>query len=620
MTQRKTPWNPAWSLAVGLLAAAVFAPSLAGGPSLLDHRWNPHPVGMSVPVERSESSLARMSRSLDHAAAPHSDGATGFDDAEAAQAENTGARRINLALHSANSTALALVLSRATVGGWPAIAAAALFAVHPATIDVVARSGRRGELLATFLFLIALGCYVSYANSDSGGTYLLALLAYVCAVTTHPIVVLGFVAFAIVDLWPLGRLSAQEPAQEPAEGHTPPDPARLGAEKVPFVVVAGLGWAFTLIMGDPRALSLATSRTPIDAIATALAGLGRSLIGLVAALPADVLTRSASWPLAIVAGLVAIVLTTFTMRSLARSPWLAVGWLWFVALSAPELLRVAGDAGAIVAPTTYAALPGAAIALVWTLKNRMPRAAPILCIVIVCLVGARTWSALPWWDNDFAIAKRAAQSGAPIEAGLLAAEAATRNGQPARTTDELHAALELAPESSPVHAAVAINHANQQRFAPALRHARRAVELDPMGIVARRALAVALERNGEPDKALTIWRELQIETRDATATAELGAASLRDGDPSAAVDLYRSALSFDDRNAEIFFGYGKALNAIRLDPQQANNEEAKRSRELAQQAFERTLALSPGHDGAARELGLLAELAAQSDAPQSDDR
>ncbi len=533
-----------WSspLLVAGLALALFLPSLEFHPSLVDRGWNPHPVGMSVPFERREPSLVRLVAGLLHEGSPR---------------ERSPARCVDVGIHAAGAATLTGVLLMAGATTAPAVIAGALFAVHPATIDAVVRGGRRGERLAVALFLVALAFYVRYARKAlAGGSYLAALLFYVAATTTHPVTATGFVVFALFDVWPLRRLGGNEAPG--GDGSA----ARLAAEKVPFIVVAGLGWAFNLVMGDPRALGLATSRPPLDAAFVFLSSFGSALTAALAALPADVLLAPPAVSRACLALVLVVFVTRWAMAHLADAPWMAVGWLWGLALLLPEVVRVAGDAGAITAPSAYPALPGLAIAFAWALERRAGRILPALSSAIVATLFAVSLVALPSWRDDTAIAEKASRGRAAVEGLLLAAAASV---DPSLRVPILEDAAEKAPGRADVQAALATAFCDLGDEAAAAGHARRAARNKPSSLAARRALACSLALLGREGEAATIWEELIETARDAESMRRLGSLRLAGGDARAAAEHFRNALLYRPDDAAAAEGLARALAVINRD-------------------------------------------------------
>jgi tetratricopeptide (TPR) repeat protein len=131
---------------------------------------------------------------------------------------------VNLTFHLANTLLLFLLLLRMTGAAWPSGLAAALFAVHPLNVESVAWVAERKNVLSTFVGLLTLLAYVSYARRPSWRRYLVVFAGLAVGLLAKPMLVtLPFVCL-LLDYWPLGRLRAAGPRWEPPP--QPPQPQR----------------------------------------------------------------------------------------------------------------------------------------------------------------------------------------------------------------------------------------------------------------------------------------------------------------------------------------------------------------------------------------------------------
>lgn len=93
---------------------------------------------------------------------------------------------------------------------WLALAASAVFALHPSHVSSVAWASGLQELLAAFFVLLALhGAWTVRSRAGSGAAFFLALLAYVLAILSKE-VALGFLPF--LGLWALADRRTDPPA------------------------------------------------------------------------------------------------------------------------------------------------------------------------------------------------------------------------------------------------------------------------------------------------------------------------------------------------------------------------------------------------------------------------
>ncbi|MGH9361727.1 MAG: tetratricopeptide repeat protein, partial [Thermoanaerobaculia bacterium] len=289
-------------------------------------------------------------------------------DAELHGLDPGGHHLTSLLLHAANAVLLFVLLRRLTGAAGRSAAVAALFAVHPLHVESVAWIAERKDVLSAFFFFLALLAWSGYARRPSSWRYLLALLAFALGLLAKPMVVTLPLVLLLLDVWPLGRL----PLAAAAERRRALGP--LLREKLPFVLLA-LGAAAVALVTQREAMSPLAALSLGRRIANALLAYAAYLSDTVwprglavfyplpGALPA--------WRVALAAVLLAA-LTALALARLHRSPWLAVGWLWFVGMLLPVigLLQVGSQARA----DRYTYLPsiGLFVALVWEVAARVP--------------------------------------------------------------------------------------------------------------------------------------------------------------------------------------------------------------------------------------------------------
>ncbi len=117
--------------------------------------------------------------------------------------------RTSLALHTAN-TALIIVLLYMLFGNiWAAAAAGLLFGVHPMTVEPIPWIGERKTLLAAFFAFWSLILYVCYSRSGSWKSYAGCFLMYLLALMSKPTSVPLPAVMLLMDYWPLKKISVK---------------------------------------------------------------------------------------------------------------------------------------------------------------------------------------------------------------------------------------------------------------------------------------------------------------------------------------------------------------------------------------------------------------------------
>jgi protein O-mannosyl-transferase len=117
-----------------------------------------------------------------------------------------GPHLVNLALHTANTWVLFLLLAAMTGSLWRSAVVAALFAVHPLHVESVAWVAERKDVLSTLFGLLAIAAYVGYARRPGAARYLLVAGLLAVGLMAKPMLVTLPCLFLLLDYWPLGRL------------------------------------------------------------------------------------------------------------------------------------------------------------------------------------------------------------------------------------------------------------------------------------------------------------------------------------------------------------------------------------------------------------------------------
>ncbi len=275
----------------------------------------------------------------------------------------------SLLLHTANAVLLFVVWRRLTGAAGRSAVVAALFAIHPLHVESVAWIAERKDVLSGFFFLLTLAAWTGWVRRPTRRRYLLALLAFALGLLAKPMLVTLPLVLLLLDVWPLERLPRGAPAAEIRRAF-----GRLLREKLPFflaALAAGVVALFTQREAMFPLAALPPAQRAANALLAYAAYLGDTLWprGLAVFYPLP--GPQPAWRVALAAALFAA-LTAATLARCRRSPWLAVGWLWFAGMLVPVigLLQVGSQGRA----DRYTYLPsiGLFVALVWEVAERWP--------------------------------------------------------------------------------------------------------------------------------------------------------------------------------------------------------------------------------------------------------
>ena len=435
--------------------------------------------------------------------------------------EPAGHHAVSLALHLLNVLLLVIVLHRLTGAWWRSLLVGALFGLHPLRVESVAWVSERKDVLSAAFFLLAIEAWRGWVARPGRGRYALVAAALALGLMSKPMLVTLPCVLVLLDVWPLGRLRGGPRAEAATRVMAPVRPlAGLVAEKWPLFLLAAASAIVTVVVQRQSGAIAANATVPLaeracNALISYWRYLGMTLwpAGLSPFYP---LPRSANvvGALAAAAGLAAV--TALVVRQSRRRAYLAVGWLWYLGTLVPVIGLLQVGMQAYADRYTYIPIVGLLVAAVWGLSDllaaRPParRAAAALAVALLGVLGVATARQVALWKD---------------------------------TRTLFTHALQVTGESVVVEQALGNACEADSQRADALRHLRRAVELDPGYAAARYSLGVVLARDGQLDEAGRQFRRiLELQPEDADALFYLGLTEQTQGRLGEAEGFYRRAL------------------------------------------------------------------------------
>ena len=454
----------------------------------------------------------------------------------------------NLLLHAANTALLFGLLLVATRERLASAAVAALFALHPLHVEVVAWVSERKELLSTGFGLASAIAYVAWTRRNGAVRYAAMLLAFACALASkQTFVTLPFVLL-LLDVWPLRRVEIGSEAR-PAILRSLP---RLILEKLPLFALAAAACVITFIAQElPRAMA-ADVPLPLRVAHVAVAYaryVGKMLwpseLSILYPHPFAPELGGEPWPLAgVAAAWIALAVVTALLLRARRQPYLAVGWLWFLGTLVPMIGLVQVGPQGLADRYTYVPSIGLFIAFAWGARDA------------VAALGARS--------SAVRIAAWVLAVGVLSAAGL-ASHART---QAWRDSESLYrASLAATPRSTGLLYNLGQIQAKHGRIEDATRSYEAALAIDPGNVAANINLGNIRLRARQPDQAIEHYRAaLRRDPDDLEALQNLGRVLAWRGELAEAVELFERATRVAPGNP----GLRRDLEAARAALQEAD--------------------------------------------------
>lgn len=470
-----------------------------------------------------------------------------------------GFHLMNALWHCANAALFCLLVLRLTGSRLAAVAAASLFAAHPAHVEAVAWVTARKDVLSTFLGLSAVHLYVSWARRPSGVKNVLLHALYLISLMAKPMFVTLAGLLLLLDWWPLGRLRA-------ADGGPWPDRRLLVLRLREKALLLALGAFATFMTLSSHYAGVFDRLDPSLGLKLANAVVSYAkYLGLLV-WPHD---QAIVYPFpdavpalhVVLSGALLAAVTALCLRQMRARPYLLVGWLWFLAALTPVIMppkvglhvEYADRWAYVPFMGLYLALGCLGAELAGRIRRDGPRMAVSAAWVLLPLVALIPVQQrqLATWKTPFGIAEQALRvtrgnyllmNNYGILKGL--------GGDKAAAEAAYLAALEAYPDYGPALYNLGLLRLEQKRYAEALQPLLRGMEADQRrGAKAYDAycgVALCLTFLGRADEAPHYYA-LAIREDPASPRAynDWGNLARDTGNPLLALELYRKSLAAD---------------------------------------------------------------------------
>jgi len=483
-----------------------------------------------------------------------------------------GHHLVNLLCHIANTLLLFVFLRGATGALWRSAFVAALFAWHPLHVESVAWASERKDVLCAFFWLLTLLAYTEYAKSGerkfeirgpwsrfhlpSSIYYLLSLFCCACGLMSKPMAVTLPCILLLLDLWPLNRIAGfQTPTANPGIACCQPVClVRLGLEKVPFFALAMAGSLATyFVQSGAGAVSAIAVR---ERLANAVLAYARYTAKLF--WPTDlaiIYPHPRHWPTWLALGAVAVLLvwTFLCVYSWRKSPFLAIGWFWFLGALVPTIGLIQVGAQAMADRYTYLPSIGLFIVVTWGAAELVSaRGGKILLIglgsaVLLGCAGA-TSCELKLWNDSITLFRHAIE----VTTDNYAAENCLGKAYEKLGDPRALACYQLSVKTEPRFPYAQFNLAmallERGQTAEAIQHLEIAGALEPRDADIQYDLGIYFSQHSSWTNAVNSFsNSLSVRPAFAPAQLGLGGALANLGHTAAAASHLREALRLDSK-------------------------------------------------------------------------
>ena len=470
----------------------------------------------------------------------------------------TGHHLTSMIIHAVNTVLVGRLVFEATRARWRSLVVAVFFGLHPLHVESVAWVSERKDVLCTLFWLLAAIMWVRWTASRARSHYGAAVVLFACALASKPMAVTFPFALLLFDVWPLRRWQAVDVGAR-----------RAVVEKLPFFVLAALSSVATYVFQRDGGALNEDEAMPLgmrvgNAFVAYARYVGKTLV------PTDLAIiyphPIGGWPswavLAAVLGFIAV--SVVSVRALSRSPWLFVGWFFFVGVLVPTIGLVQVGAQSMADRYSYLPSIGLFIAVVWSAHGLLERrreagrkspgtTVAVAVGVLAATCGALTFRQAGYFQDGVTVFSHAVAVTSPnVIANARLGFALWREGKLTEAESAYRASIAVAPSGAIAHAELGALLVQMGRIDEGIAMSEEAIRLSPNLASAHHNLGLALLKRHEIERAL-----VQLEL----------AVSLAPGSPEAHTSLgfgLTAANRFDAAIAEFQI-------AIRLSPHAATS-------------------------------------------------
>ncbi|HWX23235.1 MAG TPA: tetratricopeptide repeat protein [Candidatus Binatia bacterium] len=475
-------------------------------------------------------------------------------------------------LHGMNTVLLFLVLARMTHAARRSLFVAALFGLHPLRVESVAWVAERKDVLSTFFLLLTIWAYVRYVEKSKGQGpkskvqglkstvhgpqstvhspnhvplyYILSLVFFALGLMAKPMLVTLPFVLLLLDYWPLGRLQLS----------TSNFQLSTLLDKAPFFLLAAGSSAVTYLVQKQAGAMSMIAHLPFSArLENALVAYCRYLGKCFWPVNLSIIyAHPGYWPVGTVV-LSVLVLTAISILVLARrreSPYLLVGWLWFLGTLVPAIGLVQVGHQSMADRYTYVPLVGIFIMVTWTgLADawRRPfsfRVSSCVFVVVLAVCALLTIRQARYWQSSETLFRHAVE----VEPSNYLAHgnlgnALQRQGLLSEALAEYRAVLRLKPDDVNTLNGLGSLLMNLGSVDQAIALFQQALRQMPEFAEAHNNLAFALQKQGRLDEAAHEYEAaLRTNPDDYRIRLNLAALLLKQGKVEPTIAQLRAAL------------------------------------------------------------------------------
>lgn len=475
---------------------------------------------------------------------------------------NAGVYHItNVVHHLLSSILLFGILMRLTGSRWRSAFVAAVFAVHPLNVESVAWVAERKNTLSTLFCFVTMLAYLNYVRRPAWWRYALMIVLFVLGLMAKAVLVTIPIMLLLLDYWPLKRYE---------KGLRWP----LVKEKLPMFGLSAASGVMAFIAQRLGGLVAPDDVFPLGVrIANAFVSFLKYIWLMV--LPRNLSVcyvhpgRSIPAWLVVACATAVVGITVLAVLRRRRSPYLFVGWMWYLATIVPVIGIVQVADQGLADRYIYIPMVGLLILAVWGAKAALSRfasarlmwvAAAASCAVLVAF-GLTAWKQTSYWRDSVTMYRQVIKVNPTSRTGYSGLGSALMvRRQHAEAERCLKKAIEIDPRDVTSRTNLGINMALQKKLDEAIYYLNEALDMHPSDHTANFNLARVFVMKGKMKEAASYYaRAVESRPEFMAAQLEYGNVLLILGKKEDAIKRYRKAIELKPDWATAHFLLAGAL-------------------------------------------------------------
>lgn len=279
----------------------------------------------------------------------------------------------SIIIHVFCSCSLFILLVQCTAKPWRSLFVSALFAIHPLHVESVAWISERKDVLCSFFWMMTLLFYYRYLNALTFRYYLLSLFFFCLALMAKPMAVTLPMVLFLMDYW-LCRFSPHQLSHTGFNSFSASSALlRMAAEKSPFFILSLIFGMVTFHAQQKWSYVVQLDSLPFGIrLENAIVAYGSYIRKMIwPSNLAIIYPYSRSLPLWQTVSSLALLsgVTFLTYKYRKQSPYLLVGWLWFLITLLPVIGLIQVGSQAMADRYTYIPHIGLFIMITWGISD-----------------------------------------------------------------------------------------------------------------------------------------------------------------------------------------------------------------------------------------------------------